>query len=103
MKTSLTIADGVLTINALEVNDEVAVTYIDHLEPDVRLAGVLNCLQLGARALTFATDKTGAALLADTLRSESEKTQLLLTHVSKTAESAVAKSSETMESAVAKL
>jgi hypothetical protein len=103
MKTSLTTADGVLRINALDVTDEVTVTYIDHLAPDVRVAGVLNCLQLGARTLTFASDKTGAALLADTLRSESEKAQSLLTQVSKTAELAVTKSSETMESAIAKL
>ena len=103
MSTLVNIFDGALRINTLDVTDEVTVNYIDHLAPDVRVAGVLNCLQLGARALTFASDKTGAALLADALKIESEKTQSLLTHVSKTTEQAVAKSAEKMGKAVAYL
>jgi hypothetical protein len=101
MKTSIQIRDGVLTIDALDVADEVTVTYVNHLEPDARVAGVLNCMQLGARALAFASDKTGASLLAETFKKESEATQSLLSHVSKTTETAVQKSSETMEKAVA--
>ncbi len=103
MTTSVTVSDGILTIDSLNVADEVTVSYIGQLEPDIRTAGVLNCLQLGARALAFANDKTGAALLADALKSESEKAQSLLSNVSRTAEQAVAKSSETMGKTIANL
>jgi hypothetical protein len=97
------VSDGILKIDALDVADEITVSYIDQLEPDLQAAGVLNCLQLGARAMTFANDKMGSALLADALRSESEKAQSLLINVSKTAEQAVTKSSETMGKIIANL
>ncbi len=103
MTTSINISEGILTIEALDVTDDFTVTYIDHLEPDARAAGVLNCLQLGARALTFASDKTGASLLAETLKKEGEKAQSLLTHVSKAAQDAVTKSSEKIERVTADL
>jgi len=103
MPISVAINDGVARIEALEVSDDVTVSYIAHLAPIDREAGVLNCLQLGARALTFASDKMGAALLADALRSECDKAQSLLAHVSKTSEQAVTRSTESMEKAIASL
>ena len=59
MTTSITVADGILTIQSLDVTDDVTVTYIDHLSPEARESGLLNCLQLGACALTFAGDCMG--------------------------------------------
>jgi hypothetical protein len=103
MTTSINITDGVLAINSLEVRDEATVTYIDRISPDARVAAVLNCLEIGARALTFSSDKAGVALLTDALRSESEKTQSLLAHVSQTAELSVAKSRESLEKVVGEL
>jgi hypothetical protein len=103
MQTSITIADGVLTIQSLNVADNVAVTYIDRLSPEAREAGVLNCLQVGARALTFAGDETGAALLAETLEKSTKSTRSALAEVSKTAEQSVAKSAETLEKAMTQL
>ena len=101
METLVTTKGGVLAIRALEVKDDVVVSYISHLEPEMQAAGVVNCLQLGARALTFASNKAGAELLADTFKSETESTRLLLNQVSKTAEQAVAKSAEALEKAIA--
>src|ERR1700734_232910 len=66
MKTSIEIKDGVLVIDALDVTDDVTVSYINALESDARVAAVLNCMQLGARALAFTSDKTGESLLAET-------------------------------------
>jgi uncharacterized alpha-E superfamily protein len=103
MTTSINIADGVLEINSLEVRDEATVSYVGRIAPDTRVAAVLNCLQIGARALTFSSDKTGATLLADALKSESNRTQSMLAHVSKTAEESVAKSAKTIEKAVGDL
>lgn len=103
MSTSVTINDGVVRIKALDVSDDVTVAYIEHLASSDHEAGIINCLQLGARALTFASDKTGAALLADALRSESDKAQLLLAHASKASEQAVTRSTESMEKAIATL
>jgi hypothetical protein len=103
MTTPINLSDGLLTIDALRVTDDVTVTYIGQLEPDAREAGVINCLQLGARALTFASDKTGASLLADAFKKESETAQSLLIHVSRAAQDAVAKSSERIEKATGEL
>lgn len=100
MTTSITLSNGQLTINSLEVADQVVVSYIDQLTRDMRKAGVLNCLELGARALTFASDKTGAVLLADNFKSESESTRKLLDQVSKTAEQSVVKSTATLEKTI---
>lgn len=102
MSASVATADGVLEIRFLDVTDDIVVTYIDHLEPEARAAGVINCVELGARALTFASDQTGAALLADSLKTSTESHQSLLNEVSRTAEQSVAKSTETIEKAVAK-
>src|SRR5580692_343060 len=103
MSTSITVVDGTLAIRSLDVTDDVAVTYIDHLSPELREAGVLNCLQLGARALSFAGDRAQVTLLADALKSSTESTRALLSQVSKTAEQSVAKSAETLEKVIAQL
>lgn len=103
MNASITVADGTLSIQSLDVKDDVTVTYIDQLHPEARVAGVLNCLQLGARALTFAGDRTGATLLADSLKNSTESTHALLNQVSKTAEQSVAKSTETLGKVVTQL
>ena len=103
MTPSINIADGALEINSLEVRDEATVSYVGRIAPDMRVSAVLNCLQIGARALTFTGDKTGASLLADALKSESEKAQSLLAQVSNTAEQSVAKSAETVEKVVSEL
>ncbi len=97
------VQDGVLTIGALDVTDDVVTKYIDQLEPDARVAGVVNCLQLGARALTFAGDQTGAALLADTLKSSTESTQSLLGQVSKTVQFSFESSAQSMKKSVGEL
>ena len=105
--TTVTITDGILRIDGLNTQDEVTVRYIDALPAEERSEAVVNCLQVGARTLTFANDKTATTLLADTfkkeLKSEGDKAQQLLTHVAKTAQAAVAKSSETIEAAIAEL
>jgi hypothetical protein len=88
------VSEGSLAIHQLEVTDDVTTSYIAGLEPEARVSGVINCLQLGARALTFVGDQTGATLLAETLKASAESTQSLLAHVSKTAQQSVAKSAE---------
>lgn len=105
--STVTIIDGVLTMDALTTKDEVSVRYIGALSAEEREQGVINCLQLGARALTFANDQTSTTLLADTfkkeLKTESYAAQQLLSHVAKTAQAAVVKSSETLETAISEL
>jgi hypothetical protein len=101
MIASIRVTDGALTIESLDVSDDVTVNYISQLQPETREAGVVNCLQLGARALAFTGDQAGATLLADSLKSSAESTRALLSQVSKTAEASVAKSTEALEKAVA--
>jgi hypothetical protein len=103
MNASVTIEDGVLSIESLSVGDDVVVTYLEQLEPIARPAGVINCLQLGARALAFAGDQTGAALLADTVKTSTESTRVLLNQVSRTAQQSVEKSTETISKSVSQL
>lgn len=98
---TITITNGVLEVRSLDVTDETVVAYIDQLAPEARVGGAVRCLEVGARALTFAGDKTGAALLADTLKSSTESTRSLLTQLSKTTETSIGKSTETLERAVA--
>ncbi len=94
MQPYVRISDERLAIHQLEVTDDVTVSYISGLEAEAQLSGVINCLQLGARALTFAGDQTGASLLAETLKTSAESTKTYLDHVSKTAQQSVAKSTE---------
>lgn len=101
MPNTITLADGALTIHQLTVTDDVTVSYIDQLPPDNQEAGLMNCLQLGARALTFTGDQTGAALLAESIRTSTESTQTLLSRVSKTAEDSVSKSTEELQKSIA--
>jgi hypothetical protein len=101
MHTSIAVTDGTLTIHSLEVQDDITVAYIRQLQPEAQAAGVANCLQLGARALTFTSDQTGATLLADSLKNSTESTRALLSQVSATAEQSVTKSAETLEKFVA--
>jgi hypothetical protein len=103
MNTSIAVTDSVLTIHSLDVTNDVTVAYIHKLDPQAREAGVLDCLQLGARALTFASDHGGAQLLAETVKTSTESANSLLKEVSKTAEMSVAKSAEALEKAVAQL
>lgn len=103
MNASIRIVDGTAVIDSLSVDDAATVTYIEQLEGDARLSGVLNCLQIGARALRFAADKSGVTLLSDAFKAESEKTRSLLEQVSKTAERSVWQSSEAMEKAMGEL
>lgn len=103
MTTSVAISADVLTIHSLDVSDGVVVNYIGQLEQGAQAAGVLNCLQLGARALTFTGDQTGAALLADTLKSSVESSQSLLSRISKNAEESIVKSGETIQKTIARL
>lgn len=101
MHTSIAVTDGTLTIHSLDVKDDTTVAYIRQLQPEAQAAGVVNCLQLGSRALTFTGDQTGAALLADSLKNSTESTRALLSQVSTTAEQSVAKSAEALEKFVA--
>lgn len=103
MSNQIILENGQLTVDSLHVTDDVTVNYIGQLKPESRLAGVLNCLQLGARTLNFASDQTGVTLLTNSLKHSTEKTQIFLDQVSKTAEKSVAQSSETLEKTVALL
>ena len=103
MTPKIAVQDGVLNVQNLEVADEVTVTYVEQLEPEARPAGVINCLQLGARALTFASDQTGAALLVDGLRTSADSTRRLLGEVSQTAQQSVEKSTESLQKNVGHL
>jgi hypothetical protein len=94
--SQINIQGEVLVIEHLEVYDEITRLYITQLDGESQGAGVLNCLQLGARALTFAGDQTGASLLAETLKTSTEATKTLLDHVSRTAQQSVMKSAEDM-------
>ena len=80
-----------LIIDHLSVKDKISVAYIAGLESDCRVDGVLNCLQLGARALTFAGDQSGASLMAETLRNSTESAKSFLEHLSKAAQESVEK------------
>jgi hypothetical protein len=102
MNTSVTIVDDVLSIRSLDVTDDIVVTYISQLEPAARVAGVVNCLQLGARSLTFASDQTGAALLADKLKESTESTRSLLSQLSSAAEQSVEKSTANLKESVSR-
>jgi hypothetical protein len=97
------VADGVLTIQSLRITDDVVVTFVGRLESGARAAGVTNCLQLGARALAFSADQTGAALLADSLKTSSQSACSLLDQVSKTAQKSVDKSAESVQKNVSQL
>jgi hypothetical protein len=94
LEAQITIGEGTLAIDHLVVADDVAVSYIAKLEPEDQVSGIINCVQLGARALTFAGDQTGAALLADTLKTSTESTKSLLDQVSKNAQQSVQKSAD---------
>jgi hypothetical protein len=94
MEPKITVSEETLAIDHLDVTDDVTVSYVMNLEPVNQVSGVLNCLQLGARALTFASDQTGAALLAETLKTSTESTKSLLDQVSKTTQQSVQKSAE---------
>lgn len=99
----ITVCDGVLTINTLDLNDDVVVTYISQFEPAAQASAVINCIQLGARALTFAGDRMGASLLADTLKASTDSTRSLLDHLSKAAQKSVEHSTESMYKNVGQL
>ena len=90
----VSVSGDTLAIHHLDVTDDVTASYIAGLELTAQPSGVVHCLQLGARALTFAGDQTGATLLAETLKTSAESTKTLLDHVSKTAQQSVAKSAE---------
>ena len=100
---AIRIEDGVLAVDSLRVTDDVVVTYVGNLPSDAQAAGVINCLQLGARALAFSADQTGASLLADSLKVSSESACTLLSQVSKTAQQSVDKSAEALQKNLAQL
>lgn len=100
MTSSATIYANILRIRSLDVSDDIVVNYIRKLEPAAQLDGVINCLQLGARALTFTGDQTGAALVAQTLKTSVEATRSHLSQLSKNAEESAVQSVETIKKTI---
>jgi hypothetical protein len=103
MNSPVAVQDGILRLHDIDVTDEVTITYIARLEPHAQLSAVVNCLQLGARALTFASDQTGATLVADALRTSADSTGQLLKQVSLTAQHSMEKSTEALQKNVGQL
>ena len=89
-----TIEGTTLTISHVVITDDVTIGYLEQMPQEEQLPGLINCIQFGARALTFVGDQTGAALLADTMKLTTESTRTLLSEVSKTTQKSLAKSAE---------
>jgi hypothetical protein len=93
MNTSKThIEANVLYIRDLQVDDRCVVEYVGRFGADAQSSAVGNCLQLGARALSFAADQSGTTILADALKASTETTKTLLQTVGKDARESVTRS-----------
>lgn len=83
-----------LDIEHLSCADDCVIEYVQQFAVQQRASAVLNCLQLGARALSFARSQSSTTLLVDAMKSSTESTQSLLQLVSKETRDSVARSAD---------
>ncbi len=83
-----------LQINFLVIEDRCVLEYVGSFEPATRVDAVKNCLELGARALSYAADQSGTTLLSDALKQSTESHKSLLETVAKQTRATVIQSAE---------
>ena len=93
-KPTIRLEAGRLEVNDLAVEDQCVVDYVGGFDEEQQADAVLNCLQLGARALSYAAGHSGTTTLADVMKTSAEHTKTLLETVSKQTRDAVAHSAE---------
>ena len=70
---------GVLEIASLRVDDLCSAEYVQSFDgQEKQIAAVQNCIQLGARALSFAADQSSTTMLSDSLKQATEGHKALL-------------------------
>lgn len=77
-KGHITLKQTLLEIDRLVIDDKPTVDYVRSLGPDSRLGGVVNCLTLGARALSYAHDRASAADVCEQINASATSTRQLL-------------------------
>ena len=86
---------GVLEIASLRVEDLCSAEYVQSFDgQDKQIAAVQNCIQLGARALSFAADQSSTTMLTDSLKQSTEGHKALLETLAKQTNENVTRTAE---------
>jgi hypothetical protein len=83
MKSQIRLDAGRVEVTFLTVDDQCVVEYVAGQAPENQVAAVLNCIQLGARALSYASDQSGTTMLTDAMKQAADGHKELLETVSK--------------------
>ena len=90
----LTLADNAVQVDQLRITDPCVYDYLAALGESDRGAGLLNCISVGARAVSFASDRANVGLLTDTMKAAAESASTILEQVAKTTKESVGASTE---------